>query len=153
MRFMPGGVARCATAEADAARLVDDFARQWNTLGYGPWAAEDRASGALLGHLGLRLLPEIGGETEVLYLLDSAAWGRGLATEGAAAARDIAFGVLGLGRLVGYVMPGNAASCRVLEKIGMRREGAVTVFGIGAIRHVLDAPGPAPGAAPGNGAG
>jgi len=145
MRFMPGGVARCATAAPDAARLVPDFARHWDACGYGPWAAEDRATGALLGHVGLRLLPELGGETELLYLFDSTAWGRGLATEGAAAARDIGLHVIGLRRLVGYAMAENAASCRVLEKTGMRREGQVTVFGIAALRHVLDAPEDGPG--------
>ncbi|WP_237216322.1 GNAT family N-acetyltransferase [Falsiroseomonas oryziterrae] len=141
MRFMPGGIARCATAESDAPRLVADFARQWETRGFGPWAVEDRATGALIGHLGLRLLPELGGETEVLYLLDSTAWGRGLATEGALAARDEAFGRLGIARLVGYAMEANIASRRVLEKIGMRPEGVVKVFGVEAVRHVLDAPG------------
>lgn len=140
MRFMPGGIARCATAEADAARLVADFAAQWQRIGYGPWAVEDRASGALLGHLGLRQLPELGGETEVLYLLDSAAWGRGFATEGALAARDVGFGALRLTRLVGYALAENAASRRVLARIGMREEGPVEVFGLTAVRHVMAAP-------------
>lgn len=137
MRHMPGGVARCASADADAARLVADFAAQWGTVGYAPWAVEERASGTLLGHGGLRLLPGIGGETEILYLLARATWGRGLASEVAAAARDAGFGRFGLRRLVGYAAPGNAASCRVLEKTGLAFEREVEVFGLVARRYVV----------------
>ena len=57
-------------------------------------------SGALIGHVGLRLLDEMNGETEILYMLDSAYWGRGLATEGALAARDYGFDQLKLKRLM-----------------------------------------------------
>lgn len=138
MRHMPGGAARAATAAADAARLVPDFAAQWRRHGYGPWAVEERASGTLLGHGGLRLLTGLGGETEVLYLLARAAWGRGLATEVAVAAREAAFGALGLERLVGYAAPANRASCRVLEKAGLVFEREVEVFGLTARRYVLD---------------
>nr|WP_246514672.1 GNAT family N-acetyltransferase [Neoroseomonas soli] len=138
MRHMPGGVARAATAGADAARLVPDFATQWRGIGYGPWAVEDRASGALLGHGGLRLLPDLGGETEVLYMLGRAAWGRGIATEIARAAREVAFGTLGLSRLVGYAAPANLASCRVLEKAGLAFEREVEVFGLRARRYVME---------------
>lgn len=138
MRHMPGGVARAATAAADAARLVPGFAGEWLRHGYGPWAIEDRASGALLGHGGLRLLPAPGHETEVMYLLDRSAWGRGLATEVAAAAREAGFGRFGLARLVGYAAPQNAASRRVLEKTGLAFDGEVTVFGLRARRYVLD---------------
>jgi RimJ/RimL family protein N-acetyltransferase len=138
MRHMPGGAARAALAEAEAPAAIARFTALWEEAGYGPWAVEDRATGALLGHAGLRLLPELGGETEILYLLDSAAWGRGLATEAAAAARDAGLGPCGLQRLVGYVAPANVASRRVLEKVGMRQEGPpVQVFGLEALRLVM----------------
>jgi RimJ/RimL family protein N-acetyltransferase len=139
MRFLAGGEALCATAAADAERIAGELAAQWDAVGYGPWAVVDRASGELLGHAGLRLLPDEGGETEVLYLLDSRVWGRGLATEAALAARDFGFSRLGLPRLVGYALPENRGSARVLEKIGMRREATVAVFGLtGVVRHVVD---------------
>ncbi|MBR0684204.1 GNAT family N-acetyltransferase [Roseomonas eburnea] len=140
MRHMPGGTARAATAEADAARLVPDFAAQWQTIGYGPWAVTDGTTGALLGHGGLRLLPDLGGETEVLYLLARCAWGQGIATEVALAAREVGFGALGLPRLVGYAAPDNTASCRVLEKAGLAFEGEVEVFGLTARRYVAERP-------------
>jgi RimJ/RimL family protein N-acetyltransferase len=140
MRYLPGGEARTATARQDAERLTPLFASLWDEVGYGPWAALDCASGALLGHVGLRRLPELGGETEVLYMLDSAAWGRGLAKEGAAAARDYGFGVLSLSRLIGLVLPDNTASLRVLERIGMRREETVDAFGLRVVRCAVERP-------------
>lgn len=140
MRFLPGGEARTATARRDAERLVASFAASWDKAGYGPWAAINRSSGALLGHIGLRFLPELGHETEVLYMLDSAAWGRGLATEGATAARDYAWRVLGLQRLIGLALPDNAASLGVLERIGMRREGVVEAFGLKLVRCAVEQP-------------
>jgi len=47
-------------------------------------------------------------------------WNQGLATEAAAAVRDYAFQVLQLPRLVSLIRPGNKASQRVAEKMGMR---------------------------------
>ena len=116
---------------------MPEFAAQWDRVGYGPWAAVEAATGVLLGHLGLRLLPELGGETEILYMLDSAAWGRGLATEGARAARDFGFGRLGLPRLIALAVPENRASTQVMERVGMRPDGMVEAFGLGAVRYAM----------------
>jgi len=53
--------------------------------------------------------------------------GRGLGTEGVRALLDIAFSSepagLGLHRVQANVMPSNAASLRVVEKVGFRKEG------------------------------
>ena len=53
--------------------------------------------------------------------------GRGLGTEGVQALLDIAFSPepsgLGLHRVQANVMPSNAASLRVVEKVGLRKEG------------------------------
>ena len=55
-------------------------------------------------------------EVEVAYLLGRPYWGRGYATEAAAAARDHAVRVLGRRRLVSLIYPKNTASIRVAEK-------------------------------------
>ena len=47
------------------------------------------------------------------------AWGRGFATEGAAALLDYGFDDLGLDRVIGVTHPGNKASQRVLMKAGL----------------------------------
>jgi ribosomal-protein-alanine N-acetyltransferase len=138
MRFMPGGEARAATARQDAERLVPLFAEQWRSVGYGPWAAIETARGALIGHIGLRLLPEVDGETEILYMLDDTAWGRGLASEGAAAARDFAFDRLGLARVIALARPENRTSIRVMEKTGLAFEREIDFAGMRVAYHALD---------------
>jgi RimJ/RimL family protein N-acetyltransferase len=56
------------------------------------------------------------------WCVDPAYAGRGLATEGAAAALRICFEDLDLRRVVAGAFADNAASLRVMEKIGMRQE-------------------------------
>lgn len=57
------------------------------------------------------------------YGIARAHWGRGLATEAAGAVVDYAFAALGLAKVWARVDPRNEASVRVLEKLGMQREG------------------------------
>ncbi len=137
VRYLPGGPESAATARTDAERLVPMFIAAWREPGYGPWAVIERASERLIGHAGLRHLPELGGETEILYMLDSARWGRGYATEAARAARDYGFGVLGLDRLIAMALPGNTGSIRVMQKLGMAADGPFEAFGITGVRYIL----------------
>lgn len=60
---------------------------------------------------------------EVGYQLGRPHWGRGYATEALRAVVAWGFGTLGLRRIWARVNPGNTASCRVVEKAGLRREG------------------------------
>ena len=92
-------------------------------LGYSLWAVEERAGGRLIGDCGLQPLERRGPEIELGYDLHPDAWGRGLATEGARAVMEQAFGPLGLHRVVAVVKPDNGASQRVLEKAGFNRAG------------------------------
>jgi [ribosomal protein S5]-alanine N-acetyltransferase len=57
------------------------------------------------------------------YWIDAEHQGRGLMTEAVSAATTFAFGPARLHRIQAAVMPRNAASQRVLEKAGYRREG------------------------------
>lgn len=87
----------------------------------GTWAAEEKAGGAFVGWFELR--PEAddsADEAELGYRLRRAAWGRGLATEGARALVERAFTEFGVRRVVADTMTVNAGSRRVLEKAGLR---------------------------------
>jgi RimJ/RimL family protein N-acetyltransferase len=53
--------------------------------------------------------------------------GKGLAFEAASAVMTYGREVLGLGRIVAITAPGNDASIRVLEKLGMRYERKVRI--------------------------
>jgi ribosomal-protein-alanine N-acetyltransferase len=57
------------------------------------------------------------------YWIDAEHQGRGLMTEAVLATTTFAFATAGLHRVQAAVMPRNAASLRVLEKAGYRKEG------------------------------
>jgi RimJ/RimL family protein N-acetyltransferase len=107
-----------AQAEASLQAIRD----HWMRHGFGLWAAEERASRELAGFVGLARLDDGSRDVEIGWRLRRGAWGRGLATEGALAAREHAFDELGLARLVALVHPENAASIRVVGKLGMTFE-------------------------------
>lgn len=91
--------------------------------GYGLFTMVLRESGEAVGDCGLEHM-ELGGipEVELGYDVRRDLWGRGLATEAAAAVVRFALDELGIHRLVSLIRASNAASARVAEKIGMRHE-------------------------------
>lgn len=117
----PGSVAQVE------ARIRDypDYADR----GYGRLACVLRETGEMIGFCGLKKLPELGGAVDLGYRLAPAHWGRGLATEAGHEVLRFGFDVLGLARVIGLVLPSNRRSVRVLEKLGMRREGEIEVYG------------------------
>lgn len=129
IRHLPGGEARAAEAWTVAERVIALFtAPDRRPL---PWAVVEKSSGLLIGHLGLRRLDEMDGAVELLYALDSAAWGKGYATEGGRAALDHGFETLKLDRIIGLALPENRASQRVLAKLGMSRApDPIQAFGL-----------------------
>jgi RimJ/RimL family protein N-acetyltransferase len=78
--------------------------------------------GDLIGDCVLWLGSIAHAQGEVGYIVDPAYQGHGYASEAAAALIDLAFREVGLHRVVGRIEPRNAASGRVLENAGMRRE-------------------------------
>ena len=121
--FADAEVMRYAAGPPDAdlaatARRLDHYAALQDQLGFSKWAVWDRASGAYLGDAGLTVLAETG-EVELGYRLARAHWGRGLATEVARAWLDHAREALGIERLIAFADPRNAASFRVMDKLGL----------------------------------
>lgn len=91
--------------------------------GFGMWATILKETGKFIGRCGLCPMDIEGKEEiEVAYMLDSRYWGQGLATEAAQAILKYGFEQVGLTRLISVINPGNIASARVAEKIGMRLE-------------------------------
>jgi RimJ/RimL family protein N-acetyltransferase len=85
-------------------------------------AAVTADGGELVGDMSLMWRSEEHRMGEVGYLLHPAATGRGYATEAARALLRIGFEELGWHRIIGRIDARNAASARVLERLGMRRE-------------------------------
>lgn len=76
---------------------------------------EDRATGELIGHVGLS---PARGSVEIGYAITERLHGRGLATESVSSMTAWALAELDLPEVLGIVAVGNVASCRVLEKAG-----------------------------------
>jgi RimJ/RimL family protein N-acetyltransferase len=100
----------------------------WSEHGFGLLAIIERATGRVVGEVGLQLL-EAGPDVELGYTLSRAAWGRGYATEAARAVLLWAFAGLGLKRVVAVTDPANSASQGVLDKLGMRPLGMRCCYG------------------------
>jgi RimJ/RimL family protein N-acetyltransferase len=124
MRYVATGPAASLAATE---RLLYDYTVHQLAHGFSFWGVVERASGVLIGDAGLYRTPA--GEVELGYTLAQASWGRGYATEAARAWLDAAFGPLGFGEVIALAEPANAASLRVLEKVGMRRTGERSAFG------------------------
>lgn len=126
-------------SRAEIAEMLADDLRHWRDAGFGPWVLIDREAEALVGRVGLHRT-SVGGElvTELAWTIRPGWQGRGLATaaarEGIALARTV-----GLIELVALVLPANAASCRVAEKLGMRAGGTqVTHAGLPHLLYRID---------------
>ena len=110
-----GGVRSAALSRA----LLEAWIAHWDAHGFGLWIARDAATGAFAGRGGLQHVV-VGGraEVEVAYGFMPAFWGRGLATEMAAASLRAGFETLGRADLVCFTLVTNRASQRVMEKVG-----------------------------------
>jgi len=84
-----------------------------------------KPSGELVGITALRDIDRDHAQAELSFWVERPFWGRGLATEAAAAVLTHAFEVLELNRVTAYHMPRNPASGRVLTRLGFRQEGVL----------------------------
>ena len=104
---------------------VERFKQHWDRHGFGLWAVEDRASGRFIGRIGLMHHDDWTASThdaEVGWVIARDLWGQGLASEGGAAALE--FGVeMGLHDFISIANVDNAASQRVMAKLGLVRVG------------------------------
>jgi len=100
--------------------LFQHYLDHQTRFGYSMYAVTLKSTGQFIGSCGLEHYEWDGSpEVEIAYDLNGEFWGRGYATEAAAAIRDFAYGELGLQRIVSYIVPGNIVSRRVAEKIGL----------------------------------
>lgn len=79
----------------------------------------------LIGGVGLRISNVETRLGDIGYVLHPEYWGMGYAMEASRALLHMGFEGLGLRRIVGYCDQRNKGSARVMEKLGMRREGAL----------------------------
>jgi ribosomal-protein-alanine N-acetyltransferase len=118
MRFYPQLYSR-----DEAKSWIERQLGRYERHGHGLWLVEDRTTGEPRGQVGL-LIQEVDGneEPEIGYLIHHPFWRQGLATEAALAARNWAFGTLGLPRVISLIRPVNLPSQGVAGKLGMTPE-------------------------------
>ena len=110
----------------DARRYIEEEALEsYRAHDFGPYVVERRTGGEPVGTCGLLRKPWLDAPDLGYALLPEAA-GRGYATETGRAVLNWALDALRLPRVVAVVQPDNAASIRVLEKLGFAPDGTVT---------------------------
>jgi RimJ/RimL family protein N-acetyltransferase len=126
----------CPSNRAEFDRIFDRAVRFGET--HGMWAIIDPASVALIGRVGFFAFGELA-RPEIAILLSRRFWGRGLATEAAAASLTYGLAHHGWAEVIGIARPANHAAIRVLTKLGMRREreielgsGPAVVYRVGS---------------------
>lgn len=108
--------------------LQRQTAGDWPPVG-GAWVAEWRIQPGFLGWCGLFPL-EDSGLVEIGYRYIASTWGQGVATEAAARVLQYGFEDLGLDPIVAVTHPDNAASQRVLAKIGLKARSTRFHYGL-----------------------
>ena len=116
-RFIGGVVSREVTW-----RGLMTMIGAWHATGISMFSVVEKASGRWVGRLG-PWMPEGWPGPEVGWAVVRECWGRGYATEGAAAAMDFAFDHLGWTDVIHSIAPDNVASQQVARKLGSRNRG------------------------------
>jgi RimJ/RimL family protein N-acetyltransferase len=110
--------------------LVEGDQDHWSDHGFGPWLLVEKETGAFAGRGGLHwTVVEETAMVELAWSVEPALHGRGYATEMANAAVAWAR-ELWIEELVALVLPANAASRRVAEKVGCEQDGEVDHAGL-----------------------
>jgi len=136
VRFLGG---RTLSPE-EAAIGIERTLKQWDRHGVGLFSVLRMEDERLVGRVGYLLWDperwvnamheelEDPLEMEIGWVIASAFWNQGYATEAAGACRDHAFGPLGRDRVISLIAAENVASIRVAEKIGERYERDVEIM-------------------------
>jgi len=135
MRFVPSSPD--TSLEQTKTRLAK-YQEHQTTHGFSKWIILDRRSGGAIGDSGLLDLKEYGW-IDLGFRLARAWWGKGFATEAAAAWVRAAFEDFHIDRLTAFVHVENLTSIRVLEKLGFLAGRQDTIMGMNSILFSLNA--------------
>lgn len=124
--------------EKAAAKLAK-YRAEHDEDGTGKYKIVSTEDGGVIGRAGVSTFDKAVGEYELGYVLKPRYWGKGIATETAAAMIGRFFS-LGLSdHLIAFSDPDNATSHRVLAKIGMRNAGSRRIGVTEALVFRIDA--------------
>lgn len=86
-------------------------------------AVTETKSETIIGEAVIKVAPPGHGQGEIGFGIVPSLWGKGYATEVSRALVDAGFSTLKLNRIAAQCAPENKASIRVMQKLGMAREG------------------------------
>lgn len=110
------------TAE-DVRDWLDRQIERYRKYGFGLWAAISKETKEMIGQAGLSMQPYKNTEIlEIGYLLKEKFWHFGYAGEAARGCRDYAFECLNHEKVYAIIKADNAASVKVAESMGMKKE-------------------------------
>ncbi len=121
---------------AESANWFELVSSRWANEQIGFCAIIEKSSNEFAGWCGIWKLKETG-ETEVGYAVAKEFWRRGYATEAAAEFLRYGFGKLNLDEIVAVARPENAASRRVMEKLGMRYDYTGEFYGRDLVHYSI----------------
>jgi RimJ/RimL family protein N-acetyltransferase len=107
----------------------------WALLGFGYWAAEEKASASFVGELGFadykrEISPSLKGIPEIGWVFAAHSHGKGYASEAALAVTAWGDTKFGSAKTACIIDPENTASVRVAEKCGYRHFTSTTYHGM-----------------------
>jgi RimJ/RimL family protein N-acetyltransferase len=105
-------------------RTLMCMAGAWSLTGVAMFSVLEKSTGKWVGRLG-PWHPEGWPDHEIGWGIAREHWGKGYASEGAAAAMDYAFDVLGWERAIHCIDPSNLASIGVAKRLGSKLLGRV----------------------------
>jgi RimJ/RimL family protein N-acetyltransferase len=133
MRYITGGV---PWNDEQIRSFVDRQVESYRTQGFCRWKLLQKPEGNFIGFCGVGFWRG-GLEPEIGWWLARPYWGRGLASEAAAAALRDAFERVRLDRIVSIAMVGNKASTRIMEKLGLKFDSEFENEGFRLVKYAI----------------
>lgn len=122
MQFMPG-----LLSAVESNVLVDKVESHFKQHEFGLFAVDAKPCGTFIGFIGFNVptfQTHFTPSVEIGWRLSADFWGQGLATEGARAAVQYGFEIIGLREIVAFTVPQNLRSRRVMVKLRMTHDPA-----------------------------
>jgi ribosomal-protein-alanine N-acetyltransferase len=125
----------------EATELVARWVRHWEEQGFGYWCVRESGSNSIIGYAGVkRMLIQGRPVLNLVYRFVPEVWGRGFATEAAAAIVSRMLDEMPEEAIVARVRPDNRPSQNVALKAGLRRDAAMDCQGEDGLDWVFTSP-------------
>lgn len=129
--FLPTVAAPTADSiRAALERTMEEEERE----GFSIWPVVRKEDGRLIGRCGLHRMPD--GWVEIVWSFERSAWGKGYASEAAAAVLAYARTALHLERIAALIDPRNARSIAVAHRLHLRFDRVVRAYKRDLLRYL-----------------